>query len=92
MEKKLFIVFETDLHHSKSHNEMKGCFDSIDEAIEAVCENHEIPKSNFEALGYEINSELDAQDIIREELWELRQTQCFDVNYIIEETVLNEWN
>ena len=92
MEKKLFIVFETDLHHNKSHNEMKGCFDSIDEAIEAVCKNHEIPKRNFEELGYEVNSELDEQEIIREELLELRQTQCFDVNYIIEEIVLNEWN
>ncbi len=91
MERRSFTVFETDRHHRRSSYELKGTFSSIDKAIYAICENHTIPKSEFESAGYEIETKEDMTEIITNELWELRQTQGFEPNYIIEETTMDEW-
>lgn len=84
--KGIFNVYQTDAWMTKSSYVPKGAFSTHEKAVNAILEN-----------GVFDDDWLNEQDdnvfeYVREYLFEHKQTpQCGDINYVIEETKLNEW-
>lgn len=74
MEEKLFLLFSTDEHHSKSSFNLIGVFDDKHKAVVAANE--------FD--GYNISTHNLAY------LQENNQTQGLEINYLIETRLLNQ--
>lgn len=94
----IFLVYETDEHHSTYSSCLCGIFTSRESAIEAIVNHHNIPLNEFrdyfdedEALDY--NDEWyknEVKSIIRNELDGINQTQGFSINYTIESCTLDD--
>lgn len=97
MAKALFNVYETDEYHSTSSYVHRGTFTSKNGAIQAIVNNHDIPRSEFfELTGAESKTKLAKIDVevrrlLRNELDLQYQTQGYSVNYVIEIIEQNSW-
>lgn len=82
----VFIVFKGDAWLSSRSLELKGVFGTLEESVDAI-----VSKGEFDKYWIEEQGDY-AMDEVKEYLLEQRQTpQCGDINYIIEERELNEW-
>lgn len=82
MKQYMFAVFEGDAWLSNESLVFKGIFDGINNAVSnIVCEMSE-------ALMFDENR---TAEKTTQMLFELRQTQGFSTNYIIETVELNKW-
>lgn len=74
METKLFLLYSTDEHHSRSSYNLIGVFD----------EKHKAVRAANEFDGYNITTHNLAA------LQENNQTQGLEINYLIETRILNQ--
>ena len=78
-----YVVFLADEHLSLDSYRIMGVFSSEDEAIKQIMRYHIIPKEEVAENGGEIE--------IRRQLRRDRQTQGYQVNYIIKVHELDYW-
>ena len=99
MNGKIYIVYEGDAWLSSSSMTEKGVFDTKDEAINGILDNHQIPVSEFledftsgEILEMTNEEKREiAKQAIREQLENIGQTQGYSLNYHIQEYEINKW-
>ena len=84
--KDIFNVYQTDTWMTKSSYVPKGTFSTLEKAVNAILENGVFDRDWLDEQGE------DVFEYVGEYLLEHKQTpQCGDINYVIEETKLNEW-
>lgn len=82
----VFVVFKGDAWLSSRSLELMGVFGTLEESVDAI-----VSKGRFEKDWIEEQGDY-AMDEVKEFLLEQKQTpQCGDVNYIIDERELNNW-
>ena len=90
----VYLIYETDTWHSNASKVLRGAYDSLDAAINAVVENNEF---NYDKIAIEYGLDLDEttkediEEIITDGLRTYRQTSFDQFNYMIEEADTNVW-
>lgn len=96
--KKVFLLYECDAWLSHDSHVLMGVF-TTEEQLEIGCNNliHQRIEDNFDAEGYDdgwSKSEMqeDFAHQMLKELLENRQTQTYEINYIIKDVEPNKVN
>lgn len=85
-ERNLYVVYQTDEWHSIDCRRCKGVFESKQEAIAKIVDNHKISPLEWDDMTAD-----EFKEELASELDSFSQTQGYSTNYEIDEVTLNEW-